>query len=51
MLNNQEIIARTANGFLEGVYEGITEEGILLLRDKSGMIQKIITGDVYMKEQ
>ena len=51
LLNNQEIIARTANGFLEGVYGGITEEGILLLRDKSGMIQKIITGDVYMKEQ
>ena len=49
LLNGKKIIGKTPHGLLEGMYKGITDEGILLLEDESGMIHEIITGDVNVK--
>lgn len=43
------IKARTTNGVLEGIAQGITNEGVLLLQDSDGTIHKIYSADIETK--
>jgi len=42
----KEIIARSYNQVLKGIALGITEEGILLLKDKQGVIHHVYSADI-----
>lgn len=42
----KQVTARTLNGTITGVAEGINEEGVLLLRDEEGKIHHIYSADI-----
>jgi BirA family biotin operon repressor/biotin-[acetyl-CoA-carboxylase] ligase len=42
----RRIIARTPHGTFEGIAQGITQEGVLLLEDVEGHIHKIYSADI-----
>lgn len=42
----REIIARTLQGDIKGYAEGITADGVLLLRDEQGVVHQIYSADI-----
>ncbi|ADU30164.1 biotin--[acetyl-CoA-carboxylase] ligase [Evansella cellulosilytica] len=47
----EEILAKTANGELKGVAEGISDEGVLLLKDSEGNSHRIYSADIHLLEK
>ncbi|MFC7392656.1 biotin--[acetyl-CoA-carboxylase] ligase [Scopulibacillus cellulosilyticus] len=48
----RQIYARTANGtVVQGLAQGINDEGVLLLKDKDGKIHKIYSADIEISSQ
>jgi BirA family transcriptional regulator, biotin operon repressor / biotin---[acetyl-CoA-carboxylase] ligase len=42
----EKIVARTMDGQFEGIAKGITDEGVLLLEDARGHVQRIYSADI-----
>jgi BirA family biotin operon repressor/biotin-[acetyl-CoA-carboxylase] ligase len=45
---NQLVRSRTPHGFIEGVAEGVNENGALLLRRADGVLMELLAGDVTL---
>ncbi|CAH8714129.1 biotin--[acetyl-CoA-carboxylase] ligase [Paenibacillus thiaminolyticus] len=43
----RQVTIETPQGPLQGIAEGLDESGALLLRDKTGTVQKVFSGDVH----
>lgn len=43
----RQVTIQTPQGPLQGIAEGLDESGALLLRDKTGTVQKVFSGDVH----
>ncbi|MGG4396788.1 biotin--[acetyl-CoA-carboxylase] ligase [Paenibacillus thiaminolyticus] len=43
----RQVTIETPQGLLQGIAEGLDESGALLLRDKTGTVQKVFSGDVH----